>query len=329
MRTHRRDAKSAKRGRRETPEATVRMSRFLTLVTFLVLVAPGMPGQQKPAPPAPEQDSIGLESHLVLLNISVTDAAGRFTHGLHKEDFQVFDQGDRQQIAEFGSEETPFAAAILLDISGSQDRMFRIGRAAARQFAGGLRPDDVYAVYVFAGKVARVQEFGNAGDVEDVLWTIRPDGRTALYDAVAQAAKDLGARPEKRRAMLILTDGDDTASSQSQDTALRSALDAGITIHTVNLLDENTPSDRLPLARSALKNMAEKTGGRSVEDRGGAVMYQAFKDIVDELSHQYTISYAPLLDRHDGKWHKIEVKLAGSQALVRTRQGYYAPKKER
>lgn len=286
-------------------------------------------GQQKSPPvPHPDQEAVGLETHLVLLNVSVTGAGGRHAGGLAQGDFRIYEDGQPQQISAFGSEETPFAAAILLDVSGSQEQMLRIGRASARQFAGGLRTEDVYSVYVFAGKVAQIQEFSNAPELEDIIWTIRPDGYTALYDCVAAASKALALRPERRRAILVLSDGDDTRSAISQEAALRAALESEVAIYGVDLVDENTPSTRAVMARNSLKNLAAKTGGRYIGDQGGSGMNQAFKEIVEELSHQYTLGYSPRTDRRDGKWRRVEVRTERIGLQLRTRQGYYAPKKK-
>lgn len=295
-------------------------------ISILLLLALGASSAAVQNSNRPNQDTITLESHLVLLNVAVTDPSGQYSNGLGRDDFMIYENGEPQRIADFGTEETSFAAAILLDVSGSQDHMVRIGRAVARQFASRLRPDDVFAVYAFASKVARVQDFGSQQELEEVIWGIKPEGLTALYDAVELAARELGQRPEKRRALLVLSDGDDNASGKTRETALRAALDACVSIYAVDLVDENTPNARVGMARNTLKSFAEKTGGRYLGDHGGGDLFNALRQIVEELSHQYTLGYYPKSDRHDGKWRSIEVRMARPRIEARTRQGYYARK---
>lgn len=303
------------------------MKRTLALMACLIFL-PSLPMAQDRGATEKAQESINLSSNLVLLNLTVTGGDQRYVGGLREQDFLVWEDGQPQKIEFFGQEETPFAAAILLDVSGSMERMVRIACAAARQFADKLRGEDVFALYVFADEVAQVQDFGSSPDVNEVVWSIRPEGYTALYDCVHRAAQDLSQRPERRRAMLVLSDGADTRSGQSLDACVRAALDASVTIYTVNLMDQAT-ARRLEAATAAgaLRMMVEKTGGRYIDDPGGARMYQAFGEIVDELSHQYTIGYFPTPEKRDGKWHKIRVEVSKPGIQVRTRQGYQAPKK--
>lgn len=274
------------------------------------------------------QESVSLSSHLVLLNLTVTDARSAYVGGLRQEDFSIFEDGMPQTIAFFGSEETPFAAAILIDVSGSMQQMIRIACAAARNFAQKMRGDDVFAVYVFADRVARVQDFGTYPELDEIVWHIQPEGYTALYDGVYQAVQDLRQRPERRRAILVLSDGADTRSRHSLTEAMKVAAEASVTIYTVNLMDPRYARRAEALqAMGALRAMAEKTGGRYIADPGGTRMYEAFDEIVEELRHQYTIGYYPTPEKTDGKWHKISVKVSRPGVRVRTRPGYRAPKR--
>lgn len=275
-----------------------------------------------------EQAVVQLSSDLVVLNLTVTGPDRRYVRGLRADDFVVLEDGVVQQIALFSSEETPLAAAILLDVSGSMQQMVRIARGAARNFAGKLREDDVFALYAFADQAIQVQDFSASPELDERIWGIQPEGYTALYDCIYLAAKDLNQRPERRRAILLLSDGADTKSGHTLDACLRMASDAAVTIYAVNL----TPpaharrADSI-VAAGVLQTLAEKTGGRYIDDPGGTRMYQAFEEILDELSHQYTLGYHPTPEKRDGKWHKIQVKATKPGVTIRTRQGYQAPKK--
>lgn len=304
------------------------MQRTLALIVLLLWPSGWLLAQQKDAKEK-DQTSVSLTSNLVLLNLTVTDSHQQYTAGLQPGDFLVWEDGQPQKIASFGKEETPFAAAILLDVSGSMERMVRIACGAARNFAEQMRGEDVFALYVFADEVAQVQDFGSSREVDEIVWSIRPAGNTVLYDCVIRAAKDLSQRPEQRRAILVLSDGADTRSRHSLDAGVQAALDASVTIYAVNLMDQASAHQPDALSASAaLKTMAEKTGGQYIDDPGGARMYQAFKETVNELSHQYTIGYFPTPEKRDGKWHTIRVEASKPGLHIRTRQGYRAPKEK-
>jgi Ca-activated chloride channel family protein len=151
-------------------------------------------------------------------------------------------------------------------------------------------------------------------------------GMTALNDAVRRAARDLSVRPEKRRAIVVLSDGADTFSRVTADKALNAASDAHATIYTVDLADPRTGVLNRQIAANALRNFAAKTGGRYVSTPGGQALANAFTGIVEELSNQYTISYKSDNLTRDGRWRNIEITLARPALNARTRKGYRAPK---
>ena len=147
---------------------------------------------------------------------------------------------------------------------------------------------------------------------------------TALNDAVVQAAVDLGKREEKRRAIVVLSDGGENSSRASSDKALERALQVGATIYAVNMGEQGSQRDLQ--ASGILRNFAEKSGGRYVDSPGGQTLRDAFAAIAEELGHQYTIAYRSTNRAHDGKWRLIDLKLSRSDVTVRTRKGYKAPK---
>jgi Ca-activated chloride channel family protein len=272
---------------------------------------------------------VRINTDLVVLNVTVLDAQGKYVHGLRRADFKVYEDG-REQPAElisiFSVEETPFAAAILLDTSGSMENRMTLGRAAAIRFLDGLRADDVAAVYKFDAEIERVQEFSPGRDLAPMAFGLRANGMTALYDAIVQSAADLSQRPEKRRAVIVLSDGLDTISKASADKALHRALDAQATIYTVDMSARNGPNPAGQQNVAVLKNFAVKSGGRFIATPGGQALREAFASIVEELRNQYTIAYRPLNRARDGKWRAIEVKLSRPELSARTRRGYRAPR---
>lgn len=271
-------------------------------------------------------DVVRVESDLVVLNVTVTDKQGKYVHRIPRSDFKVFEDGREQSINLFSVEETPFAAAILLDTSLSMEGRITLARAAAIRFLDGLRADDVAAVYHFNADIEQLQDFSPGRDLPPVTYGLRAKGTTALNDAVVRAARDLAQRPEKRRAIIVLSDGADTRSAASADKALAAAFAANATIYTVDMVHPATAVREKQIAAGALKNFAGKSGGRYISTSGGQGLSDAFASIVEELSNQYTLGYRPTNKTRDGRWRSIELKVTRPDLNARTRNGYRAPK---
>src|SRR5215510_1838619 len=279
---------------------------------------------------AQDDDVIRTNTDLVILNVTVTDKAGQYVKALKASDFKVFEDGVEvapDLMAGFSVQESPYAAVVLLDSSGSMEARFSLARSAAIRFLDGLRPEDVAAVYRFDSKVERVQEFSGGRDLAPMAYAIRAKGMTTLNDAIVEASKTLADRPEARKAIVVLSDGMDTFSKASSDKAVESALAVGASIFAVDMSSLDVGGSARRQSAASLKGFADKTGGRFVETPGGPALRDAFTGIADELGNQYTISYRPVNRKRDGKWHTLEVKLVSKDDLTaRTRKGYRAPK---
>jgi len=278
---------------------------------------------------AQDDDVVRVNTELVVLNLTVTDHEGHYVKALKKSDFKIYEDGVEVQpdmIASFSLHESPYAAVVLLDSSGSMEERFSLARSAAIRFLDGLRPEDVAAVYRFDSKVERVQEFSGGRDLAPTAYAIRAKGMTTLNDAIVEASKTLADRPEQRKAIVILSDGMDTYSKASSGKALESALAIGATIYAVDMSALDVGGSARHQSAASLKEFAEKTGGRFVATPGGPALRDAFSGIAEELGHQYTIAYRPANKKRDGKWRTLEVKLSREDLTVRTRKGYRAPK---
>src|SRR6201988_766393 len=246
---------------------------------------------------AQDDDVVRVNTDLVVLNITVTDKAGQYVKALKASDFKVYEDGvevNPDKMAGFSVHESPYAAVVLLDSSGSMEARFSLARSAAIRFLDGLRQEDVAAVYRFDSKVERVQEFSGGRDLAPVAYAIRAKGMTTLNDAIVEAAKTLADRPEVRKAIVVLSDGMDTFSKASSDKAVESALAIGASIYAVDMSDLQVGGSAARQGAPQLKGFAEKTGGRFVATPGGQALRDAFAGIADELGHQYTIAYRPL-----------------------------------
>ncbi len=275
-----------------------------------------------------DDDVVRVNTDLVVLNLTVTDKAGQYVKALKLSDFKIYEDGvevPANLITSFSLQEAPYAAVVLLDSSGSMEARFSLARSAAIRFLDGLRPEDVAAVYRFDSKVERVQEFSGGRDLAPIAYAIRAKGMTTLNDAIVEAANTLAARPEQRKAIVILSDGMDTYSKASSDKAVETALAVGASIFAVDMSQIDAGGKRL--GATTLKGFAEKTGGRFIATPGGPELRDAFSGIADELGHQYAVAYRPPNQKRDGKWRALEVKVQRENLNVRTRKGYRAPKK--
>lgn len=296
-------------------------------VVLLTICAAGL-SSQSPASSsgnaAQDDDVIKVNADLVVLNATVLDGEGKFVPKLGRSDFHVYEDGQEQVITSFTAEATPFAAAILIDTSGSMDSRMTLARGAAINFLHGMRDEDVAAVYSFDAKVEKWQDFSPERDLPQRIYGLHGKGLTSLNDAVLRAADDLSQREEKRRAIVVLSDGGENASRASADKALDHALKANVTVYAVNMSDIGPARDIQ--GALILDNMAGKSGGRTVARPGGQTLRDAFAEIVEELSHQYTLAYRPTNRQRDGHWRAIQIKLERPNITVRTRKGYRAPK---
>lgn len=272
-----------------------------------------------------DDEVVRVNADLVVVNVTVTDPQGQYVHKLRRADFKVFEDQREQVITTFGVEETPFAAALLLDVSGSMEGRISLARAAAIRFLDGLRADDVAAIYTFDSKVEQLQDFSPGRDLPPMAYEVRAHGLTALNDAIKRAAQDLARRPEKRRAIVVLSDGVDTHSSASVDKALANAMAAQATVYTVDLSHPQASMKDRAVTAGVLRNFADKSGGRYVVSPGGQALSKAFSEIAEELRNQYTIGYQSTNRTRDGRWRKLEITVLRPDAQLRSRRGYRAP----
>ncbi len=306
-----------------------------TLVLILALVLSPINAQQQDQEKKSDavDDTISVETNLVVLNVTISDLNDRYVPDLKAADFRILEDSKQQEILSFSFEETPFAAAILLDASASMEHKLTLGRAACVNFIDGIREGDTFAIYTFGGtkekKVKKMQDFTEVREVPDSVWDLQAEGKTPLYDAIVQASEDLAKRPERRRAILIASDGGDTDSRASMDQAIKKAIAANAMIYAIDMTDSAVNHTNIrEKSAEVMKTMAEKSGGRFFRNPGGAKLREAFANTVIELRNQYTLSYSSSNERLDGRWRAIDVRVARPQLNIRTKQGYYANKKK-
>jgi Ca-activated chloride channel family protein len=315
----------ARRQRTHARTLITRLPLLALLFTSAICPVFELPSRAQEA--AQDDEVVRVETDLVVLNVTATNASDQYVHGLERANFKVYEDGQEQQITNFSREETPFAVALLLDVSGSMEGRVSMARAAAIRFLDGLRAEDTAAVYSFHRKVELVQDFSQSRDLSPIAYNLAAKGETALHDAIVRAATDLASRPEKRRAIIVLSDGADTRSAASSDKALASALAVNATIYTVDMAEKVPGAFQSNPAAGILRDYATKSGGRFVPTPGGRALRDAFGEILEELSNQYTIGYRPSNRSQDGRWRSIEIKVDRTDVKARTRRGYRLAKK--
>lgn len=288
------------------------LTRILTAAILILATAAAAAAQ--------DEDVIRVDSSLVILNASISDRSGRMVSGIAEKEFKVYEDGVEQDIELFETSESPFAAVILFDTSGSMLTRFGVARMTAINFMQGLRPTDTAAIYRFSGQVKVIQDFTQSQFINDRLFDLSPGGMTYMFDAIVRAAKDLSARPEKRRAIIVLSDGQDTGSGASSKKALNAALAANATIYTVDLttFEGNVRDQNV----GVLRDLAEKSGGTFIQVKSGQVLRDSLDDVVQELGAQYTLGYSPKNTASKKKWREIEVVVSRPNLKIRTRKGY-------
>lgn len=300
---------------------------FPTLVSLLL---PPLPAQNPPA--ADSSDTrIVLEVNRVDVLFTVSDKKGRFVTDLGKNDFEVLENKKPQNILEFAAEsDLPLRLAILIDTSNSIRDRFHFQQEAATRFIDGvIRPhQDKAAIVSFDTSAELVADLSDDTDkLDKAVQELRPGGGTALYDAIYFACRDKlmqdQPRTKFRRAMVILSDGEDNNSRYTRDQALEMAQRADVVIYTISTNITRIPTD----GDKVLKYFASETGGLCFFPFKAEDLTQSFENIANELRHQYMILYRPEPLKNDGLYHTVDIKVRGRKDLVvRARKGYYAPR---
>ncbi len=290
----------------------------------------------KPAPLDDEDPSVTtIRKRVDEVNVifTVTDKHGRYVKDLRKNDFRVLDDKQPQsQVVSFSSETNlPLRVGLLIDASNSVRDRFKFEQAAAIEFLNQIiRPSFDKAFTIGFDTTPEVtQDFtDNTEALSKGVRMLRPGGGTAMYDALYYACRDKLAKTRDtgsvRRAIILLTDGEDNQSHVTREEAIEMAQRAEVIVYTIstNISGMKTHGDKV------LERIADASGGRAffpfkVED-----VTDAFTQIQDELRSQYALSYRPVNFKRDGAYHAIEILAENHKDMhVRARRGYYAPSK--
>ena len=324
--------------------------RVVFLLAFLLTGFMGVAAQ--------DEDPIRVDSSIVRLNVGVVDQRGNPMTKLDKSNFEIFEDGVKQQITRFDPSEAPFSVVIMLDMSGSTLGFRQVIRQSAFRFVDALAPNDRVAVVEFYDKISLRNDFTtNRNTIANSLTVANGRGKTYLYKALDFALDKLAKENSRRKAIIVLTDGIDTTVRDKDRETLEALKDnqiptaikpetndllnrvlnrsdaQGVTIYPLALPtgDPNKLADPMPrqvamfkAARARLRIMADRTGGtlnaiNHLEDMG-----RLYAQVAADLRTLYTIEYQPSNDRHDSKWRAVRIDVKNPELISRTRQGYFA-----
>jgi Ca-activated chloride channel family protein len=301
------------------------MRPLATLSALLVGTALAFPRAEYRAADQPSFRT--ASSELVVLPVTVTDKQGRFIADLTGDRFTVFDNGRHQNVTLFTNEDTPVTVGLVLDNSGSMRGKIGEVVAAALAFARASNPDDELFALEFNDNVTDALPphrilAQDLGTLERAMMALVPDGRTALYDALITGLDRMEEGTRGRRALVLISDGGDNASTSTLDQVLARARKSNVTIYTIGLY---TPEDR-DTNPGVLKSIARTTGGERFLPKSAGPLLADIQRIAREIRSGYTLGYEPP-DR-DGAYHRVRVEVNqpdGQKLTVRTRPGYFAP----
>lgn len=307
----------------------------LRLAALLLACLPlTMAAQQdavRPASPPPADTAVfRSESELVVLHVTVRDGRGEYVNGLQPDAFRLFENDRAQEVSVFTHQDDPVTIGLIIDTSGSMQATRNRVAYAASQFAHAGHPDDEIFALVVGDEIRAVlppeRPFTNDAVVlqESIAAALAPGGRTALYDAIDAGLDYLSRGSHERRALVILSDGIDTASELSFSDVLLRTQASNAAIYAIVLVDpiqvQRDPGRLKPLARAS--------GGEAYFPNDHIATFKAMEQVARDIRNAYAIGFVPRTS-HDGRYHSLKVNVtppAGMKVHVRTRAGYLAGK---
>lgn len=310
----------------------------LPLVHLGAEQAPQAPGTQSAAAPADQQapqPSFRAGVDIVSLNVTVTDPAQKYVTDLTQDDFQIYEDGIKQDVTVFNRTNLPIALALLVDTSASMENKLPIAQEAAVGFSRRLRTQDLAEIIDFDSRVVVLQAFTNkAQELEAAIRRTSAGGSTSMYNAVYIALKDLkkavatSTDEIRRQAIVLLSDGEDTSSLLPFEEVLDLAKRSETAIYAIGLRSAESSSSGSKGFREAefvLRQLSQETGGRAFFPNQVTDLNGIYTQIADELSSQYTVGYTSKNPKRDGAWRRVVVRVGRTGVTARTKLGYFAP----
>jgi Ca-activated chloride channel homolog len=286
------------------------------------------------AAPLTGQQKFRSGTDVVLLTITVHDSANRLVAGLDQEDFEIYEDGVRQDSSDFSRQAQPIALSIVIDTSTSMEPKLPIAQEGAIGFIRRLGLKDVAQIVDFDSQATTLQQFTTDRQLlEQAIRRTDAGGSTSLYNAIYTSLGELKRIREatgpdlRRQAIVLLSDGEDTSSIVQYDDVLEAAKRSEVVVYAIGIVDKDAGKNSgWNQANFVLTSLAKETGGRAYSVMDIKQLPQVYSQIADELANQYTLAYVSKNSRRDGAWRKINVQIARGGMIARTKAGYFGPR---
>ncbi len=285
-------------------------------------MAPRVPPKPAPQSEQPKAD-IRVDTTVVLVPVEVVDQLGHPVTGLEKTDFRISDDKAPQVITSFVTEDEPVAVCVVFDRSSSVAPSIGLSRRTVAEFFKSANPEDEFCLVEFASTASVVVPLqqDNGSDIQLKVGLSKPQGATAMFDGIFLAIHEVKKSKKQKRALLLVTDGDDNHSRYTLGEIQNVIRESDVLLYTTGV---SSPE----WAESLLKKMSEETGGRYFAANFADLPDIAEKVAID-LRNRYLLGYNPTNPLRDGRYHRVEVKVVPPPGLpplkVSWRRGYYAP----
>ena len=277
--------------------------------------------------------SFGIDVEVVSLSLAVSDPRGQRVTDVSEQEVAVYEDGVPQQITVFARQRWPITLAVLIDASSSMQNKLPFAQAAALRLLRTLSPEDKALVAQFSQRLTVLQDFtSDQAALAAAVGSIAVNGNTALHTALYVALKELAAQKRDgelaRQALVVLTDGEDTASAVTEEQVLELARGAGVNVYAIGIRDaarsETALAEQVP--RYFMTALARETGGRALFPTALEELESLYEGIAEELRTLYGVAYASTNSRRDGRFRQIVIRSLRPSLLLRHRKGYYAPR---
>ena len=300
----------------------------ITLILGLTIF-PQLAFTQQP-PASPDTYVVRADVNMILVHATVQDRSGGFVSGLTKDAFTITEDGAKQQISSFNSDDVPVAVGLVIDNSGSMGGRWSEVITGALTFIRESKPEDEIFVVHFSddarlGLPPDRPVSSNINELRTALMKGVVGGHTALYDGIAMALEQFGKANLMKKVLLVVSDGGDNRSHNRLDDIVKRADRAGVMMYTIGLFDDNS-ADKNP---GVLKQLARQTGGLAYLPKDVSQLKDICSQIAKDVRNQYTLAYSSAKASADSGFHEIKVTAIdarGRRLRVRSRTGFYGVK---
>ena len=270
-----------------------------------------------------------VQVDLVLVPVTVTDPMNRLVTGLEKQNFQILENKQPQEIRHFSSEDAPISLGVIFDMSGSMTDKIEKAREAVVQFFKTANPQDEFFLIAFSDKPELLADFTQSiEDIQGKLVYTVPKGRTALLDSIYLGINKMRQARNQKKALLIISDGGDNRSRYTDGEIKSLVKEADVQIYAIGIFSPSPPTPEEIRGPQLLSEITNATGGRTFTVDNPNELPDVATKIGIELRNQYVLGYRPKNPVRDGRWHKIKIKLLPPKGLppltVYAKSGYYA-----